>query len=79
MDVGWNATDGMMLVENNLTNAGPSLVSVPNDRSPATDFALKRTSPAWGLGFKEIPVEQIGLRDDELRRGLKRLTGAGKP
>ncbi len=74
MDVGWNATDGMLLLENNLTNAGPSLVSVPNDQSPATDFALKKNSPAWGLGFKAIPVEQIGLRADELRRGLKRLS-----
>jgi len=36
-----------------------------------TDFALKRGSPAYKLGFKRIPVEKIGLKADfPFDRGL---------
>lgn len=31
------------------------------------DYRLKKDSPAWKLGFKEIPVEKIGLYKDESR------------
>ncbi len=72
-DSGWNATGGMLRLENNRTNATPDLASTPNDRSAATDFELKKDSPAWTLGFKRIPVEQIGLRNDELRRRVQIL------
>jgi len=72
LEAGWHATPEMFRLENNLTNAASSLVSTPNDRSCATDFALRKDSPAWALGFRRIPFEQIGLREDELRRGLKR-------
>ncbi|MDZ7330854.1 MAG: right-handed parallel beta-helix repeat-containing protein [candidate division KSB1 bacterium] len=38
------------------------------------DFRLKPSSPAFKLGFKEIPIEKIGLFRDEYRRELhKRL------
>ena len=66
----------MLRLEGNLTNARSSLVSSPSDKSRATDFELKKDSPAWALGFRRIPVEQIGLREDELRRSLKRLSTA---
>jgi hypothetical protein len=74
LEAGWHATSGMLRLENNLTNAAPSLVAAPNDQSRARDFELKKDSPAWALGFRRIPVEQIGLREDELRRGLKNLS-----
>ena len=74
VEVGWHATANTLRLENNLTNAAPSLVALPNDQSRATDFALKKNSPAWALGFQRIPVEKIGLREDELRRGLKHLS-----
>jgi len=35
-------------------------VNVLGDGARAQDFALKRDSPAWKLGFQKIPVEQIG-------------------
>jgi hypothetical protein len=76
LEAGWHATPQMLEIKSNLTNAAPSLASSPNDQSHATDFELKKDSPAWGLGFRRIPVEQIGLREDELRRGLKRLSDA---
>jgi hypothetical protein len=66
----WHATPAMLRQENNLTDASSSLAEQPNDQSPATDFELKQNSPAWALGFLRIPVEQIGLLKDDLRRSL---------
>jgi hypothetical protein len=63
----WHATDRMLKLENNLTNAAPSFVKEPNDRSLATGFALRPDSPAWKLGFQKIPLEQIGPRKNEAR------------
>jgi hypothetical protein len=79
LEAGWHATRQMLLLENNLTNAASSLVSAPNDQSRATDFALKKDSPAWAQGFQRIPLDQIGLREDEFRRGLKRLYASMSP
>ena len=36
----------------------------------ANDFRLKKSSPAFKLGFKEIPVDKIGLYVDEYRTSL---------
>ncbi|MDB6037741.1 MAG: putative pectin lyase, partial [Verrucomicrobiales bacterium] len=62
LDIGWNAGIEMLHVENNLTNAHSSLAFSPSDQSPVTDFAIKADSSAWSLGFKRIPVDQIGLQ-----------------
>ena len=66
----WHATPGMLLLSNNLTNAASSFVHSPSDPARATDFTLRRDSPAWKLGFQRIPLDQIGLYRDELRAGL---------
>ena len=66
----WHATPGMLLVENNLTNAASSFVRPPSDPVQARDFALRSDSPAWKLGFQPIPLEKIGLHRDELRAAL---------
>lgn len=63
----WFATPEMLRQENNLTDAASSLATPPNDQSPATDFELKKDSPAWALGFQHIPLEQIGLVNDDTR------------
>jgi len=60
LEAGWHATPQMLRLENNLTNAEPRFVRQPRAESRANDFALKRDSPAWNLGFERIPVEQIG-------------------
>ena len=73
VDAGWHANLQTLHLDSNLTNAGPSLVGTPDDQSGAMDFALKKDSLAWALGFRKIPVERIGLREDELRRDLKRI------
>jgi hypothetical protein len=42
----------------------------------AEDFRLPPDSPAWALGFAEIPFERIGLRTDEFRTSLPPRTPA---
>jgi len=36
------------------------------------DFQLKEDSPAWKIGFQNIPLAEIGLVEDETRASLKR-------
>jgi len=66
----WHATPGMLLLENNLTNAAASFIRPPSDPVQARDFALRADSPAWKLGFQPIPIDKIGLQRDELRAAL---------
>jgi hypothetical protein len=70
LHVYWLAKPEMVLLANNLTNAASSFVRPPGKPARATDFALRRDSPAWRLGFQKIPAEKIGLYRDELRAGL---------
>lgn len=45
-----------------------SLVADPLFVNPAqNDYRLRPESPALKLGFKQIPVEKIGLQEDEMR------------
>ena len=66
----WHAAPGTLLLENNLTNAAASFVRPAGEPAQAKDFALRHDSPARKLGFKPIPLEQIGLYRDELRAAL---------
>jgi hypothetical protein len=43
--------------DENSVLADPQFVDAAKD-----DYRLKPTSPAWGLGFKRIPVERIGTK-----------------
>ncbi len=36
------------------------------------NFRLKKNSPAYGLGFKKIPIEKIGLYVDKYRKSLQK-------
>ena len=62
LKVYWHATEQMLALENNLTNAASAFAKPINDKSPATDFQLSPDSPAWKLGFQQIPLDQIGPR-----------------
>ena len=64
LKVNWHAAPGLLRLENNLTNAIASFVKPPGDQAEARDFALRPGSPAWGLGFRRIPLEEIGLRPE---------------
>lgn len=71
LEASWHAQPQVLKLENNLTNADSSLsvrVKVP---TRATDFELTSDSPAWSLGFQHIPLSEIGLHEDDLRRQLK--------
>ncbi|MHC4180121.1 MAG: hypothetical protein ACYSWU_21665, partial [Planctomycetota bacterium] len=39
----------------------------PGKQPRAVDFALKADSPAWAIGFKRLPLEQMGLYEDDAR------------
>jgi hypothetical protein len=67
LNVYWNASTALLKLENNLTNTAPGFIAQPNDNSPATDFRLNRGSPAFKLGFEQVPAEKIGLYRDQFR------------
>ena len=67
LKVYWHATPGMLLLENNLTNAVSSFIRPPVEPAQVRDFALRPDSPAWNLGFQSIPLDKIGLYRNELR------------
>lgn len=48
--------------EDNLVNVDPKFVD-----QRAANFQLQADSPAWKLGFQPIPVEKIGVYEDERR------------
>jgi hypothetical protein len=70
LNVYWHATPTMLSLENNLTNAASSFIRSPGDPARATDFAIKDDSPAWKLGFQNLPLDKFGLYRDELRASL---------
>jgi len=62
----WDDIEGqarpLLKLEDNLVGADPLFVDAAN-----LDFRLRDDSPAWKLGFERIPVESIGLYEDERR------------
>ena len=58
------ATQAMPLavLEPNFLEGDPLFVDVAQQ-----DFRLRPESPAWRIGFKPIPIEKIGLYQDEYR------------
>jgi hypothetical protein len=55
-------TDKIVYVKDNLVNEDPHFVDAGHQ-----NFQLRDDSPAYKLGFKRIPVQQIGLLKDEPR------------
>ena len=49
-------------IEDNWDEGDPGFVDVAG-----ADFRLKKDSPVWKLGFKPIPLDKIGLYEDETR------------
>ena len=70
----------LVKLEDNLINVDPLFVD-----ATAANFQLRAESPAWKLGFQNIPVEQIGLYSDDRRASwpvqhpVRPLPGLGSP
>lgn len=56
------AAEPLVKIIDNVIDPDPKFADASN-----LDFRLREDSPAWKLGFKRIPVEQIGLYQDEWR------------
>lgn len=69
-EAGWHVTPERFRLSDNFVTADQTLIG-----TPAESFRLPADSPAWKLGFKPIPFEQIGLQSDEDRARLKILEG----
>jgi hypothetical protein len=65
LNIYWHATVGMLRLENNLIDADPGFAEQISDQSRATAFALKTDSPAWKLGFENIPAGETGPKKGE--------------
>ncbi len=65
LEAGWNTKKELLDLRDNLTGEDPEFVA-----SHATDFGLRKGSPAWKLGFHRIPVEKLGLQIDSHRRTI---------
>ena len=65
-DTWWDGIEAkirpLVKLEDNLINEDPKFVD-----EKACNFQLRDDSPAWKLGFQRIPIEKIGLYNDEFR------------
>lgn len=70
LHVYWGAKLEMLQLSGNVTNATSSFEALPSGSAKVRDFKLKADSPVWQNGFKPIPLDKIGLHEDELRKQL---------
>jgi len=69
LEISWHAEARLQQVRDNYVGADPGFVAPER-----LDFRLKPNSPAWAIGFQPIPVEQIGLQQNDERSELGRRT-----
>lgn len=64
----------LLVLEDGLTGKTVKIEANLEDKDPGfadrahNNFQLKKGSPAFRIGFRRIPMEQIGLRRDDFRR-----------
>lgn len=58
-----HATKKMIAIQNNLTHENPHFIDADTD-----NYQLQPDSPAYEIGIKPIPIEQIGLYTDTYRQ-----------
>jgi hypothetical protein len=52
-------------MEDNLVDVDPRFVDAARG-----DYRLREDSPAWAVGFRPIPLDEIGLVADEWRKSI---------
>jgi len=63
LSIGWHANLEVLDVRENWVGPDPGFVDPDK-----MNFELKPDAVAWQTGFKKIPVDQIGLQEDEFRK-----------
>ncbi|NOX55449.1 MAG: right-handed parallel beta-helix repeat-containing protein [Planctomycetes bacterium] len=63
----------LITFRDNLIDVDPQFVDADHQ-----DFRLKKSSPAFRMGFEPIPFDQIGLFRDDLRRSVTKPMETGK-
>jgi len=58
--------DPIKTTDNEIMDGDPGFINFANQ-----NFQLKKASPAYELGFERIPIEKIGLYNDNYRKNLK--------
>ncbi|MBT3603926.1 MAG: right-handed parallel beta-helix repeat-containing protein [Candidatus Latescibacteria bacterium] len=59
----WHATQNMIAIQNNLIYEDPHFIDSDNG-----NYQLQEDSPAYEIGIKPIPFEQMGLYNDAFRQ-----------
>ena len=69
-EAGWHASasDDTYALKDNFVTTDPKQVGTAEQH-----FKLPKDSPAWNLGFKPIPFEEIGLQPDGDRQRIQRI------
>ena len=62
LDLHDGLTDQVVTLRDNLVDVDPGFVDPQHG-----DYSLKKDSPAWQLGFRPLPIEEMGLYEDENR------------
>lgn len=65
LKIHWNATPKMVAIQNNLVDEDPHFYDPSND-----NYLLQEDSPAFEIGIKPIPFQEIGLYTDAYRTSL---------
>lgn len=66
--------DKTVLISDNMIDIDPGFVDLLGG-----DLRLRDDSPAWKLGFKRIPMEEIGMRNDEYRKSERTALPPERP
>ncbi|MEO2046855.1 MAG: hypothetical protein ABGX16_09815 [Pirellulales bacterium] len=62
LDLRDGLTENIVKLQDNLVDVDPHFVDDQQE-----NFNLQADSPAWKLGFKPLPIEKMGLYQDENR------------
>jgi len=74
LETGWHAREDDLVLQDNHVSGDAGLV-----KAPRGGFTLRSDSPAWATGFRELPVDDMGIRMDIYRREMELIKGGVQP